>query len=100
MRPIDADAIPYIEVPVCEGDEEVDAIRFIYETDIADMPTIEPVKGKWRKIPLASIMYKHVGVVFQCTECNGQYESNTPYCPHCGAKMEGIYNGSGWGEKC
>jgi rubrerythrin len=53
-----------------------------YEAGKADRPT-----GKWELIES-----EHVENIYLCSNCNN-YEAwgeteKTPYCPHCGARME------------
>ena len=85
MRPIDADAIPWLIEGVAD-------IPVITREEIDAMPTIDavPVRhGKWKRTP------SNWGALFECSEC-GETATETVmgypryiYCPMCGAKMDG-----------
>lgn len=87
MRLIDADALKI----VAQGKNH--HRRYIW-ADISDAPTVEaePVRrGKWVKDEEESA--NHAEPIYRCSACLnweawGNYEC-TPFCPHCGAKMEG-----------
>lgn len=52
-----------------------------------NLPTIDAVPvvhGRW--IDLGRNYYT---VVSQCSECCAKYDFRSPYCPNCGAKMDG-----------
>lgn len=56
---------------------------------IKHAPTVdaEPVRhGKWRfrGKSLDCLSFKYI-----CSECKSLEFAHTPYCPHCGAKMDG-----------
>ena len=92
MRLIDADALvekaywhgehPDVGNPFADGVEAVDM------SDIKNAPTIEaePVRhGRWRDYSMDS---------YTCSNCKytvpkDDYGYKYPYCPHCGAKMDG-----------
>lgn len=64
------------------GEAAVDVINHVEEY-VNEMPAIEPEvrHGRW---------YDHAhtdtGV---CSECGCVFTDETPYCPNCGAKMDG-----------
>ena len=56
-------------------------------TNIENAPTVDAVEvvhGRW--IVLGLNYYK---VLSQCSECCAKYDFQSPYCPNCGAKMDG-----------
>lgn len=95
MRLIDADAAKNrIIKEISENLSELDVRTFAISFGLASMfdcednlPTIdaEPVRhGKWKKIQNFA----------QCSECMhevnwGSKDFLSPYCPNCGAKMDG-----------
>lgn len=95
MRLIDADALEPSEVYMNYG-----FTRIVYMDDIDEMPTIdaEPIRhGKW--IPL----YPHdvpITNEYKCSVCGLGFDEDEEtecvvydtfkYCPHCGAKMDGV----------
>lgn len=82
MRLIDADEIHY-----CEYDlDNYHWFRAVDEDEIAEMPTIDAVPvvhGYWK--PMKA--YKTECVCSECGELWPDWKS--PYCPDCGAKMDG-----------
>ena len=80
----------------CEGTEicgqmgepcdEVKRIRAIPAADV------EPVRhGRWIRIKwVKDEDWQEGGYwILRCSECVMPYHNPTPYCPHCGAKMQG-----------
>ena len=66
-------------------------IRTVYKDlaeFIASAPTINPddlrPRGRW--IPHDDEMF---GMTCECSACHIETCGDTPYCPNCGAKMEG-----------
>ena len=54
---------------------------------IEDLPSIQPVTGKWETDEVCcSDGYKYT--VTYCSECDKQVDYMTNFCPNCGAKME------------
>ena len=96
-RLIDAkDACKYAKKQYRDGKftyEEYDAvIETINNTNTVD--AVEVVHGRW--IPLEYDGYADgnpVWDLWECSECqeehSGDEDTLTPYCPHCGAKMDG-----------
>ena len=60
-------------------------VRAIEESPAVDV--VEVKHGKW--IDLGRNYYT---VISQCSVCESKYDFRPPYCPNCGAKMEGVYN--------
>lgn len=68
-KEIDKQAYPY-------RDSTANDIYFSVLHLLAEAPTVEPVRhGKWEGL--------------RCSECGRVSWSNTNYCQHCGAKMDG-----------
>jgi hypothetical protein len=71
-----------------------DGVECVVDLCIKQAPTadvVEVVHGKWervRKLNVAVNPYQHT-----CGVCGKSYfdhnENNYPYCPYCGAKMDG-----------
>lgn len=88
MRLIDADALPI----KFWGDRFV----VVAKVDIENAPTVEPKHGHWdNKIIDARFDTPHT--VARCSVCKGKiwvyaenYVVRYPYCPLCGAKMDGV----------
>ena len=79
MRTIDADALQGKEVRGTIGDISGD---FIPAFEIALAPTIdaEPIRhGRWIDCSNG----------WMCSECEQDNTYDKPYCPNCGAKMDG-----------
>lgn len=87
MRLIDADKIRWKSYPNDYGETNDD---YVEKCDIDDMPTVDAVPvvhGRWGtgRFNLETGNYEE-----QCTRCrNFSKEYGKPYCPHCGAKMDG-----------
>lgn len=95
MRLIDADAVKYEPLPKGERNYRTYNLDDAYDDgyddamfDINHMPTVEaePVRhGKW-------IRWRDLNGIkrCKCSECIVSYGNmDTPYCPNCGAKMDG-----------
>lgn len=59
--------------------EEINCGNF----DAADVEEIR--HGKWEK--RSWIIFDSEKIGFHCSECNTTWDSQTKYCPNCGAKM-------------
>ena len=87
MRLIDADKIQWKSYPNDYGETNDD---YVEKCDIDNMPTIDAVPvvhGRWRpgRFNLETGNYEE-----QCTRCrNFSKECGKPYCPNCGAMMDG-----------
>ena len=44
-------------------------------------------EGEWEK--RVFIIFDSEKVGYRCAECNTTWDTPTPYCPNCGAKMKG-----------
>ena len=56
---------------------------------IESQPTanvVEVKHGKWEKRTFIIFDSERVG--YRCSECNTTWDTNTNYCPNCGAKMD------------
>ena len=82
----------------CNEDEKSEWDKLdSFDSLVCDAPTVDAVEvvhGRW--IPLAYYGYADGNPVWEeweCSECqeehNGDEDTLTPYCPHCGAKMDG-----------
>ena len=95
MRLIDADALLKTHCNECTlypndclGDD-CDSGAVIH---IKEAPTIdaEPViHGRWIKKRIMSIEWNCSEIYYTCSKCNRTIECDSPYCPYCGAKMDG-----------
>lgn len=95
MRLIDADDIHY-----CMYDlNNYFSFYAVTDDEIAEMPTIDAapvVHAKWIKNEDMRRMNGHI-YDWCCSNCGGfavkgiynNYDDKTPYCPKCGAKMDG-----------
>ena len=87
MRLIDADKIQWKSYPNDYGETNDD---YVGKCDIDNMPTVDAVPvvhGRWGtgRFNLETGNYEE-----QCTRCrNFSKEYGKPYCPNCGAKMDG-----------
>lgn len=87
MRLIDADKIQWKSYPNDYGETNDD---YVEKCDIDNMPTVDAVPvvhGRWKpgRFNLETGNYEE-----QCTRCrNFSKEYGKPYCPHCGAMMDG-----------
>lgn len=92
-RLIDANAlIPLIKMGECNMYDEYcqgrnGGIQFAIE-QINQMPTIEPKKGKWRKLPMACYGGGTV-TEYQCPFCGEQFIMASNFCQECGADLRG-----------
>lgn len=63
-------------------DEAVDTVENEPSADV-----VEVVHGEWEKRTF--IIFDSEKVGYRCSECNTTWDTQTPYCPNCGAKMDG-----------
>lgn len=66
---------------------EVNAI--IVNAPAADV--VEVKHGEWKTQNF--IIFDSEKVGYRCSECNTTWDTNTRFCPYCGAKMDGGKNG-------
>lgn len=95
MRLIDADLIGLtnMEIIMCNGDYK-EALKMLIDK-IDNAPTIEPERkaGKWldgHRAGYGESLYWYI----YCSEClwerdDDDHDKDTPYCPSCGARLEG-----------
>ena len=91
MRLIDADELKKRAVKVCFADApecgEFDAVGV---SDIDIMPTIDPESMRpsahW---DVGETDPRDVVLYWGCDKCGGLSEKDYPYCPNCGARMQG-----------
>lgn len=94
MRPIDGDALADVltaisSIKVDTGWSEEWAVTVSAAAQaIAQMPTIEPKKGKW--IPITKGERGYSAGDFRCSVCHQPNKCYivTNYCSHCGALMK------------
>ena len=83
MRLIDADALLKHK-----SDHETISTHLIWNA-----PTVEakPVRhGRWLKDPHSQNGFpSHIYMMRKCSECGHATDNVTPFCPWCGAKMDG-----------
>lgn len=88
MRLIDADKINFLWTPIAPiyilDDVHYESVAFKREIDA--QPTIDPVKHAHWIFKLFPNDW--VGQLYICSECNGTSDSQSRYCPHCGAFMQ------------
>ncbi len=82
-RYIDADKIPFYEMLI----NGANGMQIALKSDIDKIPTadVRPERyGEW-------VERSDGGEGYVCDNCNGGYTlyDETPYCPNCGAKMDG-----------
>jgi rubrerythrin len=65
--------------------------RDIYTMDIAkalyNKGYRKQSEGRWEKRVFVIFDSEKIG--YRCSECNTTWDTETPYCPNCGAKMKG-----------
>lgn len=54
------------------------------ETGCPTVDAVEVVHASWKRTPVSHILY--------CSSCDNllEYQYRHPYCPNCGAKMDGV----------
>ena len=82
-RYIDANAVDYENI-MCSQDQLHWLNAIIEKQPTVD--AVEVVHGRWKHIHVGGI-----GYIPACSEC-GWHDSETNYCPNCGAKMDGDAN--------
>lgn len=84
---IDLEKIKPIEFPSTEMDG-LDVVRYLNTLPTVD--AVEVVHGHW-------IEHSHLEVGGECSVCGWQFQwfenNEAHYCPHCGAKMDGVSDG-------
>ena len=85
VRPIDANKLNVCYVNT--GTVMFPKIEaFVRADDIADAPilnAVEVVHGRWNPYKISNA-FTH-----SCSVCHCDVNEKTPYCPYCGAKMDG-----------
>jgi hypothetical protein len=54
----------------------------------ASKDLVEVKQGYWEKKSF-NIFDSEITLGYNCSECNTTWDTNTNYCPNCGAKMDG-----------
>ena len=69
-------------------------VRFLIESQ-PTVDAVEVVHGKWiEKIDMVeSYLADSTEVFYECSVCECANIGESPYCPNCGAKMDGDGNG-------
>ena len=69
-------------------------VKEILEAEIKRLPTIDPVKhGHWIEVDEGYTWGGTHIVEYECSLCKEIVKWHKyPYCPHCGAKMDGEVN--------
>ena len=94
MRPIDADALIKYMCDHCGATCNLEDECCANVDAVENAPTINledcRPSGRWleRQIPL-NWCEDDADIIYICSECEGNNFCETPYCPHCGAKMDG-----------
>ena len=90
MRLVDANAIKYREKDEYCGNGNSRPVRYVFDEDIAELPTVDAEKvvhGKW--------VWKDLNgdgsLALCCSVCLGTdgARETAHYCSECGAKMDG-----------
>lgn len=81
-RLIDLDKIKPIEFPSTEMDG-LDVVRYLNTLPTVD--AVEVVHGRWENEQIGFMYYDAI-----CSACKSHNNSASRYCPHCGAKMDGV----------
>ena len=68
-----------------DNESDIETLAFM----IADIPSAEPRKGKWRVVSRQADSF----TAYRCSECNELVYGRTDFCPNCGADMRGEANG-------
>ena len=68
--------------------ETGEVVEFLEDCPIVD--AVEVVHGRWLK--RTAIVFDDEMVGYRCSECKTTWDSETNYCPNCGAKMDGDGN--------
>jgi hypothetical protein len=73
------------------GDEAVDCDMecdiFEFAKSLYNAGYRKQREGRWEKRVFVIFDSEKVG--YRCSECNTTWDTQTPYCPKCGAKMKG-----------
>ena len=75
-----ADGYSYIEVPTKDA---IARVRAIHAADVREV-----VHGHWRTIPMACYGGGTIRE-YECSVCEEHQVSESPFCPNCGARMDG-----------
>jgi hypothetical protein len=59
-----------------------------YAEEIYNADYRKQSEGEWEK--RVFIIFDSEKVGYRCTECSTTWDTPTPYCPNCGAKMKGV----------
>ena len=93
MRPIDADKLKKHYSWWKGGTREMtmDEAKNDFDTIVDLQPTVEaePIKhGRW-EVSGGYTRGSAIISIFRCSVCECESEIPSPYCPQCGAKMDG-----------
>lgn len=87
-------AVLYLNDP--EGNEEPERIAVFvsYKACLDSIDAVQPLStivkhGHWIELREDHCDDNEVDY-YTCSECGYSYSDNSPYCPHCGAKMNRI----------
>lgn len=74
---------------IVTGRENADAV-LQYMKDITNkIKSLEPADV----VPMRHARWRHYEGMYACEDCGAQLDDESPFCPMCGAKMDGGENG-------
>ena len=82
---IELENIKPIDFPSTEMDG-FDVVRYLNTLPTVD--AVEVVHGTWENEQIGFMYYDAT-----CSACKSHNNSASNYCPHCGAKMDGVSDG-------
>ena len=94
MRLVDVNAIKYREKDEYCGNGNGRPVRYVFDEDIAELPTVDAVEVV-HGCTVPADQPKNVLLTEKCGICDSYMLASDAYCPGCGAKMDG---GAGCGK--
>lgn len=77
-----------VDISGCTDVEDILSAVITYLSELPTVDAAEVVHGRW--IGIGGNRYTRVS---QCSNCCAKYDFMSPYCPNCGAKMDGDGDG-------
>lgn len=78
---------PHHKICECVSLKDGDTRRFLDTIRVSSPRLVRLNTGRWKKVYLSLPLSDSTREAYCCSECNLTFDSDTNYCPNCGANM-------------